>query len=312
MFPWLINVLIGIKVGFCSCTPEVHRLGVARVRGQYRVEWVGTLPKVVNESSGLARRHGPPGSPPTFWTHNDGGGRPTLYGITLTGTLIDSLPLVGAKNVDWEDLAQQDTTRLFIADVGNNANTRRDLGVYGVKEERKKGAVRRFGKEEGERTSPLRNSSFPNRRTAPFFLSSFTFSDQTAFPPPGRNFDCEAVFYARDSLFLLSKNRSGHTVRLYGMPAQPGNRALAPLDSVYIKSMVTGAAISPDYKTLAVLTYGKILFFDLSSPGPVRLRHPIACLRVPRAQTEALVYINNTDLLMTNEQGRIYRLSKRR
>ncbi|MBO0937091.1 hypothetical protein J2I47_11090 [Fibrella sp. HMF5335] len=279
MFPWIINVLIGIKVGFCSCAPEVHRLGVARVRSQYRVQQVGMLPPVVNESSGLARRNGLPGSPATFWTINDGGGRPTLYGISLTGTLIDSLPIPGARNVDWEDLAQQDSTRLFIADVGNNANTRRDLGVY----------------------------SLP-----PSAATTFSFSDQTAFPPQQRNFDCEAVFYARDSLFLLSKNRSGHLVRLYGMPAQPGKQVIAPLDSVYIKSMVTGAAISPNGQTLAVLTYGKILFFDLSGSGPIRLRRPTGCLRVPRAQTEALVYINDTDLLMTNEYGRIYRLKRKK
>jgi hypothetical protein len=110
---------------------------------------------------------------------------------------------------------------------------------------------------------------------------------------------------------MLSKNRSGHQVRFYGMPATAGNRALAPIDSVFIKSMVTGAAISPNGQTLAVLTYGKILFFDLSGPGPVRLNRPTGCLRVPRTQTEALVYINATDLLMTNEQGRIYRIRSR-
>ncbi len=297
MFPWIINVLIGIKVGFCSCTPEVRRLGVARVRSLYRIERVGTLPKVVNESSGLARRYGPPGSPPTFWTHNDGGGRPTLYGIIETGVLIDSLLLPGAQNVDWEDLTQQDSTRLFIADMGNNANVRRDLGVYELLVQH-----RGTGNAEFSPTNPrvLRGS-----------VLNLSFSDQTAFPPKRRNFDCEAVFYKNDSLFLLSKNRSGHQVRLYGMPATPGSRVLVPLDSVFIKSMVTGAAISPNGQTLAVLTYGKILFFDLRGPGPVRLNRPTGCLRVPRAQTEALVYINDTDLLMTNEQGRIYRLLRR-
>ena len=296
MVHWIINVLIGIKVGFCSCRPEIHRLGAVRVRSQYRIEHVGTLPAVVNESSGLIRRNGPPSNPPTFWTMNDGGGRPTLYGISLTGALLDSLPLPGLRNVDWEDLAQQDSTRIFIADVGNNANTRRDQVVYSLAT-----GIRQL--------TSVRNQPLPTATTV-------SFSDQTTFPPSKRNFDCEAVFYARDSLFLLSKNRSGHMVRLYGMPATPGNRVLVPLDSIYIKSMVTGAAISPphtgaDGQTLAVLTYGKILFFDLSGSGPLRLRRPTGCLRVPRIQTEALVYINDTDLLMTNEQGRIYRIRRR-
>ena len=289
MLPWLLNVLIGIKVGFCSCAPEVRRLGVARLRSQYRVERIGVLPPVVNESSGLARRT-PDGR--TVWTHNDGGGRPTLYGIDVaTATLIDSLPLPQLRNVDWEDLVQADSSRLFVADLGNNANSRKDLTIYSVD---------------------------PRQVRSPVAIE-VRYADQTAFPPKLRNFDCEAVFYRSDSLFLLSKNRSGHQVRLYGLPAtvkitakaRAGTYALAPLDSVYIKSMVTGAALSPNGQTLAVLTYGRILFFDLSGRNGTRLNRPVGCLRVPRAQTEAITYLTDNELLMTNEYGRMYRIWRR-
>lgn len=298
MLPWLLNVLIGIKVGFCSCTPEVRRLGVARVRAQYRVERLGTLPPVVNESSGLARR-----SATSVWTHNDGGGRPTLYGVSLLNpyALLDSLPLPQLMNVDWEDLAQQDTSRqgmarLFIADLGNNANARRDLAIYIVD---------------------------PSQAVPPQTIR-LRYADQKEFPPKKRNFDCEAVFYRNDSLFLLSKNRSGHQVRLYGLPAaakapakaSAGDYTLAPLDSVFIKSMVTGAALSPDRnggpgQTLAVLTYGKVLFFDLSGSGATRLNRPTGCLRLPRGQAEAITFLTDSELLITNERGRMYRISRR-
>ena len=289
MIQWLFNVLFGIKVGFCSCTPEVRRLGVVRVRSHYRVERLGRLPAVVNESSGLARRNAT-----SVWTHNDGGGRPTLYAVSLTkpgestgGTLLDSLALPQLPNVDWEDLARQDSSRLFVADLGNNANTRRDLTIYSVD---------------------------ATGRTPPESIR-VRYADQTEFPPQKRNFDCEAIFYRSDSLFLLSKNRSGHTVRLYGLPAKAGSYVLAPLDSVFIKSMVTGAALSPNQKTLAVLTYGKVLFFDLSgqlSAQPAtRLSRPTGCLRLPRGQTEAITFMTDTELIITNERGRMYRLTRR-
>ena len=309
---WLLNVLFGIKVGFCSCTPEVRRLGVARVRSHYRVERLGAapayrLPSVINESSGLARR-----TATSVWTHNDGGGRPTLYAVSLTkpGTacpdrsavvrhpgaaeppdeagLLDSLALPQLQNVDWEDLAQQDSSefgskRLFVADLGNNANTRRDLAIYSV-----------------DATSGKPSETIYIR-----------YADQTEFPPRKRNFDCEAVFCRSDSLFLLSKNRSGHTVRLYGLPAKAGSYVLTPLDSVFIKSMVTGAALSPNQQTLAVLTYGKVLFFDLSNQTPTRLSRPTGCLRLPRGQTEAITFMTDNELLITNERGRMYRLVRR-
>ena len=281
MLPWLLNVLIAIKVGFCSCTPEVRRLGVSRVRSQYTVERLGRLPRVINESSGLARRTG---NGQVVWTHNDGGGRPVLYSVSLAepGRLLDSLSLPQLQNIDWEDLAQQDSSRLFIADLGNNGNTRHDLAIYVVD---------------------------PSKVTPPQTIR-LRYADQTAFPPEARNFDCEAVFYRTDSLFLLSKNRSGHMVRLYGLPARAGENVVTPLDSVFIKSMVTGAALSPDANTLAVLTYGKVLFFDLSGQPATRLNRPAGCLRLPRGQAEAITYLTPNDLLITNERGRVYRIRR--
>ncbi|GAB3320704.1 hypothetical protein GCM10027299_14200 [Larkinella ripae] len=274
--------LFSLKVSLCSCQAENRRSGFRSGRSQYTVSRVGRLASVVNESSGLVYR----AHRNTFWTHNDSGGRPTLYELARDGSLVDSLPLPLLKNRDWEALASQDSTVLFIGDIGNNANARPQLDIYRIE------------------------PKLPNQ----IQRITFQYARQRSFPAPKntRNFDSEALFFARDSLFLVSKNRSRprRFVNLYGLPAQAGHYALAPIDSVFLKSMVTDAALSPDGQTLAVLTYGKIFLFE-QPQNRISLRHPTRCLRIPRGQTEGLTFVNNTDLVMTNEGGGLYLIRKK-
>ncbi|WP_128547449.1 SdiA-regulated domain-containing protein [Larkinella soli] len=274
--------LFSIKVALCSCRPDNSRSGFRSGRSQYTVTRVGTLDKVVRESSGLAYRPGRN----TFWTHNDSGGRPTLYEITRDGTLVDSLPLPSLKNTDWEALARQDTSAVFIGDIGNNANARRQLTIYRV-DPRHPDDIRRI---------------------------AFHYADQRSFPASKdtRNFDSEALFFRDDRLYIISKNRSvpRRPVKLYSLPAVPGSHTPAPVDSVSLKSMVTDADLSPDGRTLAVLTYGKVFLFTVENKT-VTFRKPTLCLRIPRGQTEAVSFINATDFVMTNESGKVFLIRKK-
>jgi hypothetical protein len=58
----------------------------------------------------------------------DASNRPEDPSVVYEGIQIE-----GTVNIDWEDIAIDGDT-LYIADVGNNANARRDLAVYAVKE----------------------------------------------------------------------------------------------------------------------------------------------------------------------------------
>ena len=283
----LIAFLLTIKTAFCSCRSDVQRNGFQRARSAYKVIQLGRLPKVVNESSGLTYR----AARGTFLTHNDGGGRPTLYEVDQYGKLLDSIVVTGATNVDWEDLTQQDSTVLFVGDFGNNQNKRRDLAIY------------RIALKPALRVTPL----------------PFQFADQKAFPPPRsqRNFDMEAMVWFQDSLHLFSKNWSlrKRYVHLYKLPdrlgsAVAGSNALEPQDSIYSRAMVTGAALSPDARTLALLTYGKILLFSVQA-NSLNLRHPKHCIRLPKGQTEAITFVSETDMVVTNERGKLYLISKK-
>jgi len=281
----ILFFLFSLKVSLCSCRTENHRSGFRSGRAQYTITRVGRLPAAIRESSGLVYRP----DRRTFWTHNDSGGKPTLYEITAEGQLTDSLPLSGLVNRDWEALTVHRAPEgpvLYIGDIGNNGNSRRDLTIYRV----------------------------PIQQPAGHTALRLAYADQGSFPATKdtRNFDSEALVFARDSLHLFSKNRSRprRLVRRYTLPDQPGAYTLQPVDSVFLKSMVTDAALSPDGRTLALLTYGKVFLFNTEN-GAVSLRRPRHCVRLPRGQTEAIAFVNNTDWVMTNERGWMFRVERK-
>jgi hypothetical protein len=277
----LVYLWFAVKTVFCNCQSD-HRINdFKKVRSDYKISKIGKLSSVVNESSGLAKGL----NNNSFWTNNDSGGKPELYEIDSTGTLRSTRQVADATNVDWEDLSHDNLGNIYIGDFGNNANTRQFLTIYKVSE--KKPGTEKL---------------------------TFSYADQKNFPPlpENQNYDCEAFFYHEGNLYLFSKNRSktNHFVKLYKLPSEAGNYSAIPQDSILIKTQVTSAAISPDGKTFALLTYGKILLFEVGPLG-VNFNKPKGCFRFVRKQSEALIFINNTDMLATNEQGELFKITYR-
>lgn len=251
------------------------------MRAQYKVSKVARLPEVANESSGITHAK----MDRTFWTHNDSGGKPELYEIDKNGKLLSTKVIQNVQNVDWEDITRDKAGNIYIGDFGNNANNRQALEVY---------------KLDSELTSAAK--------------ISFRYADQNAYPPPSNQlkYDCEAFFHYNDRLYLFSKNsiNQQHPVRLYQLSDQPGSYTISPVDSIRIKSPVTSAAISPDGTTFALLTYGKILLFAVKDEV-INFAHPIGCFKILKKQAEAIVFLSNNDLLITNEQRQIYQVTRR-
>src|SRR5687768_2482689 len=82
------------------------------------------VPATISETSGLMFWDG------LLWTHNDSGGDAVLFGLdTASGTLVRSVRILEATNVDWEDITR-DEDYVYIADFGNNNGTRTDLKIY--------------------------------------------------------------------------------------------------------------------------------------------------------------------------------------
>ena len=204
-----------------------------------------TLPSILNESSGIEiiNRN-------SIWSHNDGSGNPELYNFDSTGTLLRTLKILNATNIDWEDMAKDSLGNFYIGDFGNNTNTRQDLKIYIIPNP----------------SSIIADSIIPQ-------IINFSYSDQFAFPPPDslKNFDMEAMVAYHDSIYLFTKNwsnpYSGYT-KLYKLPAIAGTFVAELVDSFYtgtgspILYSITSADISPDQSKLILLGYNKCWLFS--------------------------------------------------
>ena len=63
-------------------------------------------------------------------THrSDGGNSNSIYELDTLGNLIREISVIGASNVDWEGLSQNDE-HIYIGDFGNNSGSRSDLCIY--------------------------------------------------------------------------------------------------------------------------------------------------------------------------------------
>ncbi|WP_159468621.1 hypothetical protein [Dyadobacter sp. 3J3] len=276
----LYYLLFAAKTVFSTCNPDKAN-GFDKIYSHYTFTKIGKLPVQANESSGIAKSQ----NKNAFWTHNDSGGKPELYEIDFQGKLLSTKPVPDAKNSDWEDLAEDNNGTIYIGDFGNNDNTKRQLTVYKVAP--------------GDSTTEK---------------ITFNYADQKQFPPSQENFnyDCEAMLYHNENLFLFSKNwsRTNKYVRLYQLPAQKGNYTITPFDSIQIDTPVTSADISPDGKIFALLTYGKILLFGVEN-NEINFKKPMGCFKFVRKQAEALMFVNNTDMIVTNEQQEFFRITYR-
>lgn len=242
-----------------------------------------TLPAVLIQSSGLAvidRNN--------IWSHNDSSGNPELYSFDSTGTLLRTLKILNATNIDWEDLAKDTSGNFFIGDFGNNNNTRQNLKIYII-------------------PAP---SSIVGDSVNPQVIN-YSYPDQFAFPPPDsmKNFDAEAMIAYQDSLYIFSKDwsnpYSGYT-KLYKLPSSPGTYVAELIDSFYtgpgptIPYSITSADISPDNSRLILLGYNKCWLFT-NFTGNDFFSGTSQLFNIPLSQKEAIGFITNDELYVTDE-----------
>lgn len=246
---------------------------------------VSALPEALNETSGLIYWNG------GLWTHNDSGNLPEIYKIdTLSGQVLQILSIATAMNVDWEDIAQ-DETHIFIGDFGNNSGSRKDLKVYSIA----KSQIPETG----------------NTEIQPEIIN-FSYGDQSTFIPLNRNndFDCESMISLGDSLYLFTKNWVNQKTRLYALPKVPGTYSIHPKDSLDADGLVTGADMS-EGKEIVLIGYKNYrpfmwLLFDFEGDnffGGNKRRIDFRGIR--GTQTEGVAYTSDKNVFISSERTSI-------
>lgn len=211
-----------------------QKAGVAGFSPMFAPQFKAELPKEVQETSGLFSHNG------RFWTHNDSGGKPILYGIdTVDFKVVQKITLAHVKNNDWEDICTDGET-VFVGDCGNNKGNRKDLKIY---------------------TFPL--SAVPDEGDATVKVDSicFTFGDQSDFTKRKvHDFDCEAIFATEGHLYLFSKGWETGTTRLYRLPKTSGKHVAEVVNGFDSQGLITSADYDPKSGTLVVVGYVKSIW----------------------------------------------------
>jgi len=242
------------------------------------------LPAELNEISGLEKFNDT-----TLIAINDSGNSPTIFFINLQGQIIKKTHVMDTPNIDWEDLTMDDVGNLYIADVGNNNNIRKDLIVLKV-----------------NLNSAFMMDSIETEKI------NFTYkhANNTSFSLKKSAYDCEAIYWFNDSLRLLTKLRSKPAKNEemngtfeYALPTSPGNYNLVPNAHYWtggnnkLKHQVT--ACDNTDEQLAILTYGFIYFYQLNE-STKKSTESLQFLKL--TQKEALVYFSAAKIFVAAEK----------
>jgi hypothetical protein len=184
----------------------------------------------VKESSGLAA--GSDGK--TYYTHNDSGDSARFFSFNLNGNVTGEYSVTNARNVDWEEMAATSIggkPYLFLADVGDNGQRRESVQIYRVPEPKTAGGIK------ADRI--------------------YDFS----YPDGPHNAEAILVDGERQKFQIITKISSAPAILFEGSLARDGKQTLKKLGELevggFIKQskLITGSAISPDRKYIAVRTY---------------------------------------------------------
>jgi hypothetical protein len=256
---------------------SVFSAGECRVNGP-----AYDLPGTLKESSGLAQGRS---NPDLFWSHNDAGNSPVLYGISSEGALGATVRLQGATLKDWEDIEAGPcggTNCLFVGDIGDNNGDRSTITIYQVEE--------------------------------PVAGAASAAATALAARYPGGPRDAEAMFMLVDDIYIVTKGREG-PIELYRFPRAGSQSGTATLEKVRelwpapkaSDDRVTSASASPDGRWVGIRTYRKLYIYPAGSLTSTTgsIPEPIVMDLSPLKEKggEGLALANDGTVLLSSEAG---------
>ena len=234
------------------------------------------------EASGLVASRATPGR---LWAHNDSG-KPEIFALDAKGKTTGSVALTGAKVVDWEAMASAPCgsgTCLYIADIGDNTASRKEIVVYRLPEPAKTGG--------SVQVDAVYRAAYPD----------------------GAH-DAEALLAAPDgTLYIVTKGETGH-VALYRFPRDPKAGSTSRLELVGApiskrtsspEARITDGAISPDGEWAVLRTLTSLTFYRTADffKGDFRAARRVDLKSLGEAQGEGVAFGPSNTVYVAGEGG---------
>ncbi len=250
------------------------------------LNYLGKFPNNLSEVSGIVTY-----DEKLAWVIEDNGNKDHIYAVNLKAGLVKELEVKDAKNNDWEDLTTDKKGNLYVGDFGNNNNDRKNLAIY-----------------------KLPNPEVEKGDKIPSEKITFHYPEQKNFPPVKSDliYDAEAFFHWDGHLYIFTKDRSrpylGKTL-VYRIPDQKGDYEATLLGSLNLCNdekhcSVTGADISKDGKTIALIGYGHLYLAKNINLDTITKTSFETLYLKHKTQIESVCFLNDTTLLIADEQSK--------
>lgn len=219
-----------------------------------------------------------------FWVHNDSGNPPALYAVRRDGTLVREY-VIGAPNVDWEDIATDDEGHLYIGDIGNNKGRLPLRAIYRVAEP---------------------DPSKPAEKPLKVDLATYYRFDKN-----GR-FDAEGLFIRGKTAYIISKFFDGREAEVFALPLDPPAPLLSPATPRQVATLhgfvdpATGADLAADGSRLAVCSLKVARVYRRDG----ETWKPIGGAKYKADGIEAIAW-DGDDLILAGEGREMIRVDKR-
>ena len=246
------------------------------------LEPVGRLQDpAIREASGIVQSRKHAG---VFWVHNDSGNPAMLFAVKRDGTLIRSYR-VEAANIDWEDIAIDDSGHLYLGDIGNNTLKLPRRAIHKLDEP---------------------DPGLPD--DAPLKLVSSTYYKYA----DADRFDAESLFVRETQAFVIAKRKDGKNAEVHRLSLEPPAPLLRPTTPERVGTLdqcqepATGADLSSDGKRLAVVTNSAARVYEGGVDQKWTL---VATVKFSEKDVEAICW-DGLDLILASEDRSIYRISE--
>ena len=232
------------------------------------------LPSSVYETSGLEKVDD------NLITINDSGNQPVIYYLNESGEVIIERNFSGLQNNDWEDLTA-DKEFIYIADIGNNFDTRDNLRIIKVPLESE------------DNSFEIINYYYPEQK-------DFSFNQNSKY-------DAEGIISHKNKILIFTKNRAKKITEIYELPKKPGNYKAELIGKIDIESIVTASDYNEKLKLLVLTStkdFNEYYIHKIKKFNISRLKNlKIETYEIPigKTQVEAIKIIDNDNFWISSE-----------